>query len=70
MRQLTSLLVAMCVFAVMGCTQPVATKSTKTTPKATLEASKPETPPSKPADKPADKPSDKPGDKTPPPLPK
>jgi hypothetical protein len=70
MRQMTSLLATMCVFAVIGCTQPVATKSTKVAPKATIEASKPEAEPSKPADKPADKPAekpaDKPGDKTPP----
>ena len=41
MRQLTSFLVTLCLFAVMGCTQPVATKTTKVAPKTSpAEATK------------------------------
>ena len=75
MRLLTVLLISYALLALTGCTQPVASKTTKVAPKpSTTDTAKPETPPApsaanKPADKPAEKPADKPGDKAAPPAP-
>lgn len=71
MRPLTSILVAMGLFGVIGCTQPVPVKTTKSgANSAPTVATTPVVPSTKPAEKAPEKPAEKPADKTPPSPPK